>query len=305
MQDEIVVGDGAAELHQVRRVAGDLHHLRAGLRRGSRCVDADDSAGAAVLRESHQHTGMRGAGDRADDDIVEPDAELLLLRPHLLGEADVPEPAELVHRGARRDGIGLPALRLHVLDRPLPALPNPDVEALVDQLDLRPHHAAHQDVADPVVDGVLERHPALLHQAALHAELGGDRRDLARVVRLHPSDGDQGIGVRRDGVGHDVLELADLVAAEGEARIAIVALGVELDRAAQMLGEPIQLFDRRRAEGQRIAFELLQHEGLRFSPGPRSLRPMPRQPRPYGRRMGRWYDLSNGVTRRNAALATG
>ena len=94
--------------------------------------------------------------------------------------------------------------------------------------------AAEQDIADAVVDGVLMRHPAFLHQTALHADLGRNGRNHAGVVGLHAADRDQRIGVGGDRIGNDVFELAQLVAAEGEAGIAVLALGVELDLAAEM-----------------------------------------------------------------------
>ena len=103
------------------------------------------------------------------------------------------------------------------------------------------------------------RHPAFLHQPALHADLGSNGRNHAGVIGLHAADRDQRIGVGGDRVGDDVFELAQLVAAIGEARIAILPLGVELDLPAEMAREPLQLFDVRRPEGQRIARELFQH----------------------------------------------
>ena len=60
-------------------------------------------------------------------------------------------------------------------------------------------------------------------------------------------------------IGNDVFELAQLVAAEREAGIAVLALGVELDLVAQMRAQALQPLDRRRAEGERIAFEFFQH----------------------------------------------
>ena len=152
-----------------------------------------------------------------------------------------------MHRGAGRDRIGLAALGLHIRDRLFPALADADVEAFVDQLDIGAHDAAEQDVADAVVDGVLMRHPAFLHQAALHADLGRDGRDHAGVVGLHAADRDQRVGIGGDRVGDDVFELAQLVAAEGETRIAVLALGVDLDLAAEMLRQPLQLLDMGRA----------------------------------------------------------
>ena len=81
------------------------------------------------------------------------------------------------------------------------------------------------------------------------------------MVGLHAADGDQGVGVRLDGVGHDVFELTHLVTAEGETRIAVLALGVDLDPATQMRRETVQFLDGRRAESQGIAFEFFQHGG--------------------------------------------
>jgi len=109
-----------------------------------------------------------------------------------------------------------------------------DIEALIDQADVGAHDARKHDVADPVIDSVLVRHPGFLHEAALHADLGGDRGDHAGVVRLHAADRDQRVGVGGDRIGDDVFELAQLVAAIGEAGIAVLALGIDLDLAAEM-----------------------------------------------------------------------
>ena len=145
--------------------------------------------------------------------------------------------------------------------RALPAFANSDVEAFVDEFDLGSHHPAHQDVSDPVVDRILKRHPAFLDEVALHAQLGGDRGDLTRVIRLHAADGHQGVGVRCNRIGNDVFQLANLVAAEREPGVAVVAFRIELDTAAQMLRKPVELLDRRRPEHERVAFESLQHRG--------------------------------------------
>ena len=176
-------------------------------------------------------------------DIVEREAEVPLLRPHLLGETDIAEAAVFVHRGACRNSVRAPALRLDVLQRILPALANADIEAFIDQANVRAHDAAELNVADAVINRILVRDPGLLDETALHADLGGDRRDHAGVIRLHAADRDQCVGVRGDRVGDDVFELAQLVAAEREAGVAVFALGVELDVAAEMRGEARQLLD--------------------------------------------------------------
>ncbi len=164
-----------------------------------------------------------------------------------------------MHGGAGRNRIGLAALGLHVGNRVFPALANADVELFIDHLHVRAHHAAEQDIADAVVDGVLVRHPAFLHQAAFHADLGRDGRDHAGMVGLYATDRDQRVGIGSDGIGDDVFELAQLVAAEGEARIAVLALGIEFDLAAEVLRQPLQLLDMGGPECERIALEFLQH----------------------------------------------
>ena len=58
---------------------------------------------------------------------------LRLLLGDLLGKPDIAQRAELVHRGPRRDRIGLAAGILHRLDRVLPALADADIEAVIDQ----------------------------------------------------------------------------------------------------------------------------------------------------------------------------
>ena len=214
--------------------------------------------------------GVGRSGHRAHHDIVEGEPELALLRAHFLGEADITEAAIFVHRGAGGNRVRPPALRLDVLERVLPAFADANVETVVDEPDVSAHDAAQHDVADPVVDRILVRDPGLLHQPAFHPDLGRDRGHLARVVRLHAADRHQRVGVRGDRVGDDVFELAQLVAAEGETGIAILALGVELDLVAQMRAQALEPLDRRRTEGERIAFELFQHGGgLWVGEGPR------------------------------------
>ena len=61
--------------------------------------------------------------------------------------------------------------------------------------------------------------------------------------------------------GNQVFELARLVAAEGQAAVAVLALGVQLDLAAQVRAQALQGLDRRRAEGQRMAGEALEVHG--------------------------------------------
>ena len=215
-------------------LARDIEHLGFRLLRRRRGVDPDHLALTPVLGEADRHAGVGRAGHRADDDIVERKPKFALLRAHLLGEADIAESAVLVHRRAGGNRVGPPALRLDLLERVLPALADADVKTVVDEPHVGAHDAAEHDVADPVVDRILVRDPGFLHQPAFHADLGCDRGHLASVIRLNAADRHQRVGVRGDGVRNDVFELAQLVAAERKAGIAVVALGVNLDLVAQM-----------------------------------------------------------------------
>src|SRR5262245_49569684 len=131
-----------AEPDELGGLTGDVQHLFPRLLRRGRSVNADDVALATVLGETNDHAGMRGAGDRAHDHVIEAEAERGFLLSHFLGETDITQPTEWMHRSARRDRVGLAALRLDVGDGALPTLADADVEPFVDQLDLGAHHAA-------------------------------------------------------------------------------------------------------------------------------------------------------------------
>ena len=193
-------------------------------------------------------------GDRADHDRVEEHPELALLLGQLLRPAREAEPAELVVGGAGGNGVGRAARRLHVRERLLPALLEADPEAGLDQPDVGAHDARELDVADAVVDHVRPVDPALLHQHAAEARARRDGRHLARVVRLDAADRDERVAALRERVGHQVLELARLVAAVGEAAVAVVALRPHA-RAAQMRRQALERMHRRRAEQERLARE--------------------------------------------------
>ena len=128
---------------------------------------------------------------------------------------------------------GLPPPRLDVGERLLPALLEADPEAGRVQAHVGAHEAAQQDVADAVVGDVGPVDPVLLDQHAAEAGVGRDRRDLAGVVGLDAADRDQRVAALRQRVRQQVLELADLVAAEGEAAVAVLALRPD-GRAAEV-----------------------------------------------------------------------
>ena len=263
VEDHLVRRQLAIEADLRGRVAGDPQHLGVRLGGLGRAVDADHAPAAALEGEPGDHAGLRRAGDRADDDRVEEDAEIALLLRHLDRPAGEAEAAERMVGGAGRDRVRLAAGLLHVAQRLLPRLLEADAEAGLDEPHVGAAEARHEDVADPVVGDVGPVDPALLHQHALQAEAGGDRRHLPRVVGLHAADRHQRVAARRERVGDEVLELAGLVAAEGDARVAVVALRPQ-PRAAEMGGEAVERVDRRRPEQQRDAGERVErHLNLR------------------------------------------
>jgi hypothetical protein len=231
-------------------------------RRGG--VDAQHaavSAGELLERgEPGDHPGVRGAGDRADDNRVEVDPEALLLLGDLEGPVRETQPAEAVLAGSRRDRVRRAAGRLDLAQRVLPRLSDADVEPGRVDADLGAHHPGQQDVADAVVDRLVPGHPLLLDQACLQAEVCGDGGHLPRVVGLDAPDRDEGVRPTGQHVGDDVLQLADLVAAVGQAAVDVLALGPHL-RAAEVGGHPRQPVDRAGAERQRVTRKVVQlHE---------------------------------------------
>ena len=154
---------------------------------------------AAVLGEAHDHAGLGRAGDDADDDVVEGKAQLA-------SPARAP-PRRSRHSRARRTCAPRRRPEWRRACRPWPSRrrwPPPSSCGCRCRSRRRrvatvgAHEAGQQDVADAVVDGILVRHPALLHQPAFHADLGRGRRDHARVVRLHAADRDQRVGTGGD-----------------------------------------------------------------------------------------------------------
>ena len=149
----------------------------------------------------------------------------------LVGPAREAQPAEPVVGGAGRDGVRRTAAPLDVLERLPPRVAEADVEAGRVEPHLGAHDPAQQDVADLGAERVGPlRHPVLLHQHALQPEVRGHRGDLAGVVGLVATDRDQGVRALGQRLGDEVLQLAGLVAAVGEARVAVLALGPDLRR---------------------------------------------------------------------------
>src|SRR5581483_5448205 len=99
------------------------------------------------------HARLRRAGDGADDDRVEEEAELRLLTCDLLRPARVAEPAQRVVGRPRGDRVRLAARRLDVGERLLPALLEADPEVRL----LEPHVGAEDPTEEDVPDAVVDR----------------------------------------------------------------------------------------------------------------------------------------------------
>lgn len=93
----------------------------------------------------------------------------------------------------------------------------PDVEAFLIQSHVAAHEAGEEDVAGFVVQRWIDGDPFLLDSDGFEARGGGDGCYGAGVVGLYAADGDEvGAGLG-EGVGDEVFEFADFVAAVGEA----------------------------------------------------------------------------------------
>ena len=185
------------------------------------------------------------------------------MRTDFFGKANKAKTAIFMHRCPGRDWIRHPAFGFYIRKGGFPTFANTNIETFIDQFNLRPHDAAHQDVANPVINRVVKWHPAFLNQTALHADLRSNRGNLPCVVGLHTTNRHQRIGTRFDRIRHDIFHLTDLVTAKSQTGIAIFALGIQCNIAAKMFGQTRQRFNRRRAKGQRVFFKLVQiHRAL-------------------------------------------
>ena len=192
----VIGGEGNGHAHDLRGQAGELlAHEQAGL------------APAAEGRDGHRVEARRPVAD-------------------LLGQLhrafEIAQGARLV-RAAFRDDVRSTAAAPHVLRDGLEGY-RVARELLVGEVaDLRAQHAVQEEIA--VVGGG----PLALHRDhRAEPEPGRHRRDGATAVRLERAHGDQGVRALVEGVSHEELELANLVAGFQQAG-EVVALHVELD----------------------------------------------------------------------------
>ena len=179
---------------------------------------------------------MGEAASRRADHGVEADAVGLVR--DFFGGHDVAEPAERRMPGGGADDVGLAApgrqrLRAHLHRRVRRRL----VLALGERMQGCPQHPVEQQVAGAAVGLVHPLDPVLELDVDVHTEPARRRRGDAHQVRLHRPGHQHRIRAPCPRLAEVELELAHLVAAEGEAR-AVVALYVKVDaeRRAQVRG---------------------------------------------------------------------
>ncbi len=119
-------------------------------------------------------------------------------------------------RRASRDGVGLAPGGPDRIERPGPAVADPDVEPGVVEPNIAAHDPGQLNVADSVIDDVGPVDPMFLDGHGLETQVAGDTGHLPSVVRLHAADRHEGVAALRERLGNQVLELADLVPAEGD-----------------------------------------------------------------------------------------
>ncbi len=209
----------------VGRVAGDAVDLVARLVELCRGVDADARAGApAEVRSRPANPAIMPA-------CVEPvTVQTTIVSKNTPSSRSCsatswaqlakPRPPSRWSDAPAGIAYGVPPAASTSRDRLLPRLLEPDAEPGGREPHVGAHEPRQQDVADPVVHRVRPVDPVLLHEHGLQPEVRGDGGDLPGVVGLHAADRHERVGALRERVGHEVLELAGLVAAEREAAVA-------------------------------------------------------------------------------------
>ena len=157
---------------------------------------------------------------------------------NLLGARDVAQRPERVRTAARND-VGLAAERGHLVGHLLHR--RGQVGPGGNHRDRLDTEQLEQEVVAARLGVVAVRHPLLDHQPALQAFRDGRGQREPAVVRLHGADGDQGVAALHQGIGHEELEFAGLVAAAGQAE-QVVTLDVDV-RTAELLRQPLELLD--------------------------------------------------------------
>ena len=180
-------------------------------------ADAEDRRPLAERPQAHQDTGMGERAPRGADHGVEPGAGGLLR--DLFGGEHVAEPAERRMPGGGVDDVGPAALGRQRRRAPFHRrVRRRLVLALRERVQGCAQHPVEQQVAGGAVGLAAVRHPVLELDVDLHAETCARRGGDAHQVRLHRAGDQHRVGAACAGLAEVELELAHLVAAEGEAR---------------------------------------------------------------------------------------
>jgi hypothetical protein len=212
-----------------------------------RRADADAEHGNAAIQahEARNQPGLGAGAARGMHHMVDPQVHGGGLGHQLQRRADIAEGAHRVGAAARNDIGALAGLPQHLGQR------------LHLRLHVRAARAAGDDGAVQLVHhhigglgigGVRVAGPVLEQDVAGEAQLGGRRRGLAGMVGLGGALGDDRVGALRTRLGHQVFELAGLVAAGGQAG-AVVPLDPEL-RSAEVLRQVLHRLQWRREMAQ-------------------------------------------------------
>ena len=192
-------------------------------------ADAQDRRPLAQRPQAHQQPGMGERAPRGANHGVEADAESPGLVRDLPGGRDVAEPAQRRMPGRGADHVGLAApgrqrRRAHLHRRVRRRL----VLALGERVERCAQHPVEQQVAGDAVGLVHALDPVLDLDVDLHAEPARRRRGDAHQVRLYRPGHQHRIRAPCPRLAEVELELAHLVAAEGEAG-AVVPLHIQVD----------------------------------------------------------------------------
>ena len=209
-------------------------------------VDADDA------RVRHRHggagdeAGLRAGAAGAVHDRGRRKARLRGLRFDLGDGRGIGDRAQRV-RDAVGHEVGLVPLRLEIVDQR--ANGGVAVAGPWHVMEMRAEQAVEERVAGGFVFRRRRCEAAVIDgEMAGKTEFCGGRRDLPLAVRLHDAAGDDRIGAAGNGFMQDVVELAQLVAAEAEPG-GVLALHPQ-PRSAEMRGQPLHRFERGRQGGE-------------------------------------------------------
>src|SRR2546428_6096263 len=191
----------------------DSAYLTARLAGLRRAIDTDYSSRTVLSSEAREHPCLGAARDRAHDDRVEEQSDLMFLLLYLQGplsEANSTKP--MVGRSCR-NAIRLTTRGLDLAECLLPARLEANAEPFFHEPHVGSQDPAEEDVADLVVHRIGPIDPALLDQYTFHSQSSRNGGDLARVIRLNPTDGKPSVATLSQRGSKQILNVTSRVAA--------------------------------------------------------------------------------------------